>query len=99
MATRATDFEEVEMHEQAENPVKSEKSKKAEKANPWEVENLEKFLFLNCPECRYKTKKKKFFHRHAMRKHPKSAVLFEKAHPVRVKTKQNYRELLQCPIF
>ena len=44
--------------------------------NPWQVDNLQSFLFLNCPECVFKTKKPKSFQNHALSKHHLSKVLF-----------------------
>ena len=44
--------------------------------NPWQVDNIQSFLFLNCPECVYKTKKAKAFQNHALEKHHLSKVLF-----------------------
>ena len=29
--------------------------------NPWLVEDLKAFWFLNCPECEFKTQKEEFF--------------------------------------
>ena len=45
--------------------------------NPWIADNLQAFLFLNCPECAFKTKKQTFFQSHAIRNHPLSCVFFE----------------------
>ena len=45
--------------------------------NPWKVENIQSFVFLNCPECEFKTKKKSYFQEHAAKKHPMSCVFFE----------------------
>jgi hypothetical protein len=47
--------------------------------NPWFVETIQSFLFLNCPECHFKTKEKNFFQDHATKKHPRSSVLFEES--------------------
>ena len=47
--------------------------------NPWQVENLSSFVFLNCPECVFKTKNKNNFQDHALKKHPMSCTLFEKS--------------------
>ena len=44
--------------------------------NPWIADNLQAFLFLNCPECAFKTKKQTFFQNHAIRNHPLSCVFF-----------------------
>ena len=29
--------------------------------NPWQVDNLQAFAFLNCPECTFKSKHEDFF--------------------------------------
>ena len=44
--------------------------------NPWLIENIQKFLFLNCPECEFKTKKENSFQDHAVERHPSSFALF-----------------------
>ena len=44
--------------------------------NPWEVESLQDFLFLKCPECTFDTKEEDFFQIHAVDNHPLSYVLF-----------------------
>lgn len=44
--------------------------------NPWIADNLQAFLFLNCPECAFKTKKQTFFQNHAIKNHPLSCVFF-----------------------
>ena len=45
--------------------------------NPWMVDNVSYFCFLNCPECTFKTKNKNSFQDHAVVNHPLSCVLFE----------------------
>ena len=45
--------------------------------NPWMVDNVSYFYFLNCPECAFKTKSKNIFQDHAVENHPLSCVLFE----------------------
>ena len=45
--------------------------------NPWVVDNLKDFWFMNCPECIYKTKTENSFQDHAFENHPLSFVLFE----------------------
>ena len=47
--------------------------------NPWLVDNIQSFLYLNCPECGFKTKMKNYFQDHAIKKHPSSCVFFEKS--------------------
>ena len=44
--------------------------------NPWEVESVQSFAFLNCPECTFKTKEESFFENHAIETHPLCFVLF-----------------------
>ena len=46
--------------------------------NPWDVESIETFLFLKCPECTFDTKEENFFQEHALETHPLSFVLFGK---------------------
>ena len=45
--------------------------------NPWVVDNLKDFWFMNCPECVYKTRTENSFQDHAFENHPLSFVLFE----------------------
>ena len=47
--------------------------------NPWLVGSIQSFIFLNCPECDFKTRKKDYFQNHARHKHPLSKVLFEQS--------------------
>ena len=47
--------------------------------NPWLVGSIQSFLFLNCPECDFKTRKKNFFQNHAHHMHPLSKVLFDQS--------------------
>ena len=46
--------------------------------NPWNVESLQAFLCLKCPECVFDTKEKDSFQNHAIENHPLSTVLFAK---------------------
>ena len=48
-------------------------------ANPWLVENIQTFSFLNCPECAFKTKTEDMFKNHAVGNHPLSCILFDKS--------------------
>ena len=45
--------------------------------NPWQVDSIEEFSYLKCPECNYDTKEKSIFKYHAIENHPLSRVLFE----------------------
>ena len=42
-----------------------------EKFNPWDVSNLEEFLYFCCPECDTKHPNKPAFINHALIEHPK----------------------------
>ena len=44
--------------------------------NPWNVESLQAFLCLKCPQCVFDTKEKNSFQNHAIENHPLSIVLF-----------------------
>ena len=46
--------------------------------NPWQVDSVQEFLFLKCPECKFDTKLKHDFQDHAIENHPLSYVLFDK---------------------
>ena len=45
--------------------------------NPWEVESIQEFSCLKCPECVFFTKEQNYFEDHAIANHPLSAILFE----------------------
>ena len=47
--------------------------------NPWSVDNIQEFSFLNCPECVFKVKEEDIFQDHAVRNHSQSSVLFGKS--------------------
>ena len=44
--------------------------------NPWLVDSLQDFLFLQCPECTFGTKEEENFQEHAIETHPLSIVFF-----------------------
>ena len=44
--------------------------------NPWLVDSIQEFSFLNCPECSFKAKDKNFFQGHALQNHPLSFEFF-----------------------
>ena len=62
-------------------------------ANPWLVENVQAFSFLNCPECGFKVKEENLFQDHAVKNHSLSSVLFGstsiKTECVYIKTEPN----------
>ena len=45
-------------------------------SNPWHVKSVQEFMYINCPECVYKTKDEPLFQNHAIHNHPQSHVLF-----------------------
>ena len=47
--------------------------------NPWLVDSIQSFSFLNCPECDFKVKEEDKFHKHAVKNHPLSFVLFDQS--------------------
>ena len=56
--------------------------------NPWQVESIQDFSFLKCPECIFDTKTEDIFRNHATENHPLSLVLFQeplKGDPIIVK--------------
>ena len=46
--------------------------------NPWQVESIEAFYFLKCPQCLFFTQKENSFYHHAVENHPLSLILFGK---------------------
>ena len=44
--------------------------------NPWQVESVQAFVYINCPECSFKTKEEGFFQDHAVASHPNCFALF-----------------------
>ena len=46
--------------------------------NPWEVESIQEFYFLRCPECEFDTKEENSFEKHSKENHPLSFVFFDK---------------------
>ena len=48
--------------------------------NPWQVESIQEFSFLKCPECIFDSKEEDIFQEHAVKNHPLSFVLFGKTY-------------------
>ena len=46
--------------------------------NPWLVDTIKAFSFLNCPECAFRTKEENLFAYHAARNHPLSFAFYDK---------------------
>lgn len=44
--------------------------------NPWQVESMDEFACLKCPECVFTTKEENIFQDHAVENHPLSHVLY-----------------------
>ena len=47
--------------------------------NPWQVDNINAFYFLKCPECDFVHKEESDFQNHAVENHPLSVVFFVNA--------------------
>ena len=45
--------------------------------NPWNVESIQEFSCLKCPECHFFTKEENHFGDHAIGNHPLASVLFQ----------------------
>mgnify|MGYP001427119192 CR=1 FL=1 len=46
-------------------------------ANPWLVDSIKAFSFLNCPECAFRTKGENLFAYHAAKNHPLSSAFYD----------------------
>ena len=46
-------------------------------ANPWLVDSVNAFSFLNCPECAFRTKGENLFAYHAAKNHPLSSAFYD----------------------
>ena len=46
--------------------------------NPWQVDSVQAFSFLKCPECTFEIQEEHYFQVHAVENHPLSFVLFGK---------------------
>ena len=44
--------------------------------NPWQVDNIQEFYFLKCPECDFMHKDESDFQNHAVENHPLSVTFF-----------------------
>ena len=47
--------------------------------NPWQVDSIEVFYYLKCPECQFDTQEEANFQDHAVANHPLSFILFGKS--------------------
>ena len=58
--------------------------------NPWDVDSIEAFTFLKCPECIFDTREENNFLEHAFENHPLSSVFFGKRLKEEVDDTGNY---------
>ena len=54
--------------------------------NPWQVESIQAFYWIKCPECPFDTKEENRFEIHASKNHPLSYVYFEQKHQSELET-------------
>jgi hypothetical protein len=52
--------------------------------NPWMVDSIKDFWFLNCPECNFKSKEEISFQKHAIEEHPFCNVLFKDSNSIEI---------------
>jgi hypothetical protein len=45
-------------------------------SNPWQVDSIDEFYFLKCPECMFFSQEENDFKGHAIENHPMSNILF-----------------------
>ena len=69
-----SEMQPAEMASEETNEMTSEMTT----ANPWQVDSVQAFVCLKCPECTFDTKKGEHFRDHALENHPLSFVLFGK---------------------
>lgn len=50
--------------------------------NPWLVDSIKDFWFLNCPECNFKAKEEEYFQKHAIEEHSFCSVLFKNSNVI-----------------
>ena len=77
---RRTDLNEVYDIEGVKLSKTGDERKKTVKTidkNPWNVQSIQDFSCLKCPECVFFTKEQKYFEDHSIANHPLSAILFE----------------------
>ena len=59
--------------------------------NPWQVDSVQDFICLKCPECAFCSKEEKCFQKHAINCHPLSFILFGEQNEQKVcELKENY---------
>ena len=60
--------------------------------NPWNVENLEEFLYFCCPECDLKDQSKTEFLQHALEQHPKAKDCVQQFNEFIIKDEPSFEE-------
>ena len=60
--------------------------------NPWNVDSIQAFLFLKCPECLFDTNVEDDFRDHAVENHPLSYTFFGKQFNVKDIKQENSEE-------
>ena len=75
-----------------------------EMENPWNVENLEEFLYFCCPECDLKDQSKVEFLQHALEQHPKAKECVQQFNEFIIKEEENkdlncFSENLNDPVY
>ena len=52
--------------------------------NPWLVNSIKDFWFLNCPECNFKAKEEEHFQKHAIEEYSFCSVLFKNSNLIEI---------------
>ena len=60
--------------------------------NPWQVQSIEDFACLKCPECVFFCKEEHFFRDHALENHPNSFELFWEEFEEETKTNHMFND-------
>ena len=60
--------------------------------NPWQVDSIEAFTCLKCPECNFYSREENYFKDHALSNHPCSVVFFGKHEEHIALTPEEYKE-------
>ena len=65
-----------------ENPINFSENSIKISDNPWQVESIDSFYYLKCPECGFDTKDEDFFELHATENHPLSFTFYGQTYNV-----------------
>ena len=64
--------------------------------NPWQVDSIQDFICLKCPECDFCSKEEIGFQKHAINCHPMSFVLFrEETEEKGIELQENYNYIVE----